>query len=196
MHSGQFTNLEQVIDAYADVPFKQLATALPDGNKYDFQFTETQRKSLIAFMNNALTDTRVKNELFPFDRPTLRSEIISSEKPVPVNNVNVTETSQGKVLLSWEDMNKSQLGHDVEIVRNDGRHFWASQSPFTDIYAEAGYTYQYQIYVRNAQREWSFPVSISITMNAKILTLTNGLLLLSFLVFLWIIRERLKTLKG
>ncbi len=71
MHNGQFTTLEQVLDFYAD-PSQQfqdnIDTFLP------VVITGTARTNLIDFIRNGLTDPRVRDGLFPFDRPVLAIE--------------------------------------------------------------------------------------------------------------------------
>jgi cytochrome c peroxidase len=178
MHTGQFSTLEQVIDAYADVPFEDMATKMPNGDKYNFQFTEYQRKALVAFLSLSLVDKRVKNEIYPFDRPTLRSEMSSSVKPSPIVNAEISVNQKGNVEISWTNFTERQPGFDLEIIRNDGRHYWATQSPFEDIYTEQGQDYIYNVITRNGARETSAPVILSIHVPS------NGLLIYFSLFFI------------
>ncbi|MDU0354069.1 hypothetical protein RS130_09080 [Paraglaciecola aquimarina] len=161
MHTGQFTSLEQVIDVYANVPFEDMATKMPNGEKYRFQFTEYQRKALIAFLSLSLTDARVKNETFPFDRPTLRGEVSDNQAPQALQNLVIGLNPKGLVSISWDKI-PANLGYDIEIVRSDGRHYWTARSPFEDIYTELGERYEYQLYRRNAQRVLSKSVTMTI----------------------------------
>lgn len=74
MHNGQFTNLGQVFGFYSRAPgsppmFPQnldplMPTPVPPN----------VAPALQDFLANALTDVRVRDELFPFDRPTLWSQ--------------------------------------------------------------------------------------------------------------------------
>ena len=152
MHTGQFSNLDQVFDAYANVPFKDMASQLPSGEKYDFQFRENQRRAIIAFLTNALTDERVKNELFPFDRPKLRSELTSQLKghteQLVFTELSAKLNSNNQVEITWQLNDETLKGYDLEIVRNDGRHFWVTQAPFIDFFSEAGQHYKYEIMLR------------------------------------------------
>ena len=152
MHTGQFSNLDQVFDAYANVPFKDMASQLPSGEKYDFQFRENQRRAIIAFLTNALTDERVKNELFPFDRPKLRSELTSQLKghteQLVFTELSAKLNSNNQVEITWQLNIETLKGYDLEIVRNDGRHFWVTQAPFIDFFSKAGQHYQYEIMLR------------------------------------------------
>lgn len=72
MHTGEFSNMNQVVAFYAGpgapgVPNRDpiLPSPLPP----------QAIPAVIDFINNALTDPRVANETFPFDRPMLRSEM-------------------------------------------------------------------------------------------------------------------------
>nr|WP_268820390.1 cytochrome c peroxidase [Paraglaciecola sp. G1-23] len=195
MHSGQFTTLEQVIDAYADVPFDDVATKMPNGDKYNFQFTEYQRKALVAFLTNSLTDERVKNESYPFDRPKLRSEHHNHSVPDPIRNGKITVNLKGLVEITWDDFSEKEVGFDLEIVRNDGRHYWASQSPFEDIFTEAGQSYEYQIFTRNAQQVKSFAARLNIQVPSNLGRSIQLIILALMLVFIFVIcwnRKRVK----
>ena len=71
-HNGNFTTLRQVVDFYNrggdfDAPNK-------DPNVRPRGFSNGQINDLIAFLSRPLTDNRVRNELPPFDRPSLYTE--------------------------------------------------------------------------------------------------------------------------
>ncbi len=79
MHTGQFTNLNQVLAFYRGpgAPGNVRDPLLP------VAFPPNVNTQVVDFMQNALTDPRVANEEFPFDRPVLRSEL-SDGRPVVV----------------------------------------------------------------------------------------------------------------
>lgn len=62
MHSGQFTDLEQVVRHY-------------EGLRFFAPLTDAERQAVLAFLGNALTDPRIVLKQAPFDRPTLHSEL-------------------------------------------------------------------------------------------------------------------------
>lgn len=77
MHNGQLTTLTDVVNFYANPqlgfpdnrdPVMPAINIPPGGARAD----------LVDFLSNALTDPRVRNEQFPFDRPLLRSEAIGA----------------------------------------------------------------------------------------------------------------------
>lgn len=71
MHTGSITDLPGVMAFYRGpgAPGNARSPLLPTA------FAPNVNNAVIDFMANALTDPRVANEEFPFDRPTLRSEM-------------------------------------------------------------------------------------------------------------------------
>jgi hypothetical protein len=75
MHNGQFTTLQQVIDFYARAP--GAAPQFPDNRDPAvgaINLPGPARAQVDDFVRNALTDPRVANQTFPFDRATLFTE--------------------------------------------------------------------------------------------------------------------------
>ena len=75
MHTGEFFTMQQVLTFYA-------APAGPGSPNIDplmpVNLPPQQRGVVDDFISNALTDPRVENETFPFDRPTLNSELAAN----------------------------------------------------------------------------------------------------------------------
>ncbi len=71
MHTGDFFNMQQVISFYA-LPAGPGSPNIDPLMPVDLPLP--QRAAIDDFITNALTDPRVANETFPFDRPTLNSE--------------------------------------------------------------------------------------------------------------------------
>jgi cytochrome c peroxidase len=73
MHNGQRTTLQEILDFYAD-PEQQhgdnVDPILPTIASHD--------DLIIDFLMNGLTDPRAAAEVFPFDRPRLASEVVTS----------------------------------------------------------------------------------------------------------------------
>lgn len=78
MHTGQFQNLQQVLGFYAagGGPNADNKEPPPVLAPLPFPGNSPQATAIIDFVSNALTDPRVRNRQFPFDRPTLASERI------------------------------------------------------------------------------------------------------------------------
>jgi len=79
MHNGRFATLEDVVEFYNrggdhDAPNIDRALIRP------LNLTPDQKAALVAFMKRPLTDVRVRDELPPFDRPSLYAD--SNRVPV------------------------------------------------------------------------------------------------------------------
>lgn len=79
MHTGGLTTLDDVFDFYAHRNGQS-----PHGENLDFRlqspiaFSPADETIVKNFLNTALTDPRVANETFPFDRPTLHTEVAAN----------------------------------------------------------------------------------------------------------------------
>ena len=79
MHTGGLETLDDVFDFYG-----HRNGQAPFGPNLDFRlfspivFSPGAEETVKHFLNTALTDPRVANETFPFDRPTLHSELAAS----------------------------------------------------------------------------------------------------------------------
>jgi cytochrome c peroxidase len=74
MHTGEFDSLAATLQAYFNSIPSPERDQIPGFGNYFFSFIGDDRANLIAFIAEGLTDARVRDETFPFDRPTLRSE--------------------------------------------------------------------------------------------------------------------------
>lgn len=74
MHSGQLRSLDEALDFYGELNGH---VQFPDGRApaLPIVIPDTDRPALLAFIREALLDPRVAAGSFPFDRPTLRSEL-------------------------------------------------------------------------------------------------------------------------
>ena len=74
MHTGQFNYLAAAIGFYLNAPALEHRDTLPNGTVYSFNMGLQSEIDIRQFLEEGLTDPRVRDEEFPFDRPTLRSE--------------------------------------------------------------------------------------------------------------------------
>lgn len=85
MHTGGLTTLDDVFDFYAH---RNGQVSFSDNLDFRLQspilFSPTDEAIVKNFLNTALTDPRIANETFPFDRPTLQSEVI--DNPLLIDN--------------------------------------------------------------------------------------------------------------
>ncbi len=92
MHVGWVTNVADSLDFYnagtnntGHTQFTQDQSGIPNSNlNIDeinvFGNDPVRRSQLIEFISTALTDSRAANETFPFDRPTLASELQATDE--------------------------------------------------------------------------------------------------------------------
>lgn len=100
MHVGWVTDVEDALDFYnAGTSNTRHRQFLDDqdgipGNPLDinalaiFPEDDTARAQFLDFLRNGLTDPRVANESYPFDRPTLASETGAAANPAAIAGIN------------------------------------------------------------------------------------------------------------
>ncbi len=74
MHTGEFTSLGSAIRFYVNTLALPERDGIPGAGLYTFNMSNVDETDLREFIATALTDPRVRDETFPFDRPVLRSE--------------------------------------------------------------------------------------------------------------------------
>jgi cytochrome c peroxidase len=78
MHTGELTNIGAAIAFYINAPALPERDGIPGAGLYTFNMSRVDETDIRAFLETALVDPRVRDEQFPFDRPTLRSERIAA----------------------------------------------------------------------------------------------------------------------
>ena len=78
MHTGEFTSLGAAIRFYINTLALPERDGIPGAGLYTFNMSGIDEADLREFITTALTDPRVRDETFPFDRPVLRSERATS----------------------------------------------------------------------------------------------------------------------
>jgi cytochrome c peroxidase len=74
MHTGEHTSLGAAIRFYITTLALPERDGIPGAGLYTFNMSNVDESDLREFIASALTDPRVRDETFPFDRPVLRSE--------------------------------------------------------------------------------------------------------------------------
>jgi cytochrome c peroxidase len=142
MHVGWVTDVADAIDFYIERgghdQFTQDQSGVPTGQPGQFtsydnirvpqtdQNGQPFRAFVIDFLQNGLTDPRVANETFPFDRPTLMSE-----QPVGNDTPEIRVTPSP---VDFSDVVEGAIGRRTIIVSNIGDGVLdgtlSTQSPF------------------------------------------------------------------
>jgi cytochrome c peroxidase len=86
MHTGEFTSLGAAIRFYINTLPLPERDGIPGAGLYTFNMSGVDESDLREFITTALTDPRVRDETFPFDRPVLRSE----RTPPPAAAINAS----------------------------------------------------------------------------------------------------------
>jgi cytochrome c peroxidase len=74
MHTGELASLQGAIRFYITTMALPERDGIPGVGLYTFNMSSIDESDLREFIATALTDPRVRDETFPFDRPVLRSE--------------------------------------------------------------------------------------------------------------------------
>lgn len=74
MHTGEFSSLGAAIGFYRTGPALPDRDDIPGAGIYAFNMGPLNEADILTFLRSALTDPRVANEEFPFDRPRLSTE--------------------------------------------------------------------------------------------------------------------------
>ena len=74
MHTGEYASLGAAIRFYINTLALPERDGIPGAGLYTFNMSGVDESDLREFIATALTDPRVRDETFPFDRPVLRSE--------------------------------------------------------------------------------------------------------------------------
>ncbi|HEX5048222.1 MAG TPA: cytochrome c peroxidase [Gammaproteobacteria bacterium] len=78
MHTGELATLGAAIAFYVTAPALPERDGIPGFGLYTFNMSRIDESDLREFLEKGLVDPRVRDEVFPFDRPLLRSERAST----------------------------------------------------------------------------------------------------------------------
>jgi cytochrome c peroxidase len=79
MHTGEFASLGAAVRFYINAMPLPERDGIPGAGLYTFNLSGIDEGDLREFLAVALTDPRVRDETFPFDRPVLRSERLAAD---------------------------------------------------------------------------------------------------------------------
>ncbi len=135
MHNGELANMGQVLFFYiVGGNFNQNV----DPIMATIFFPPFLFGDLIDFLNNALTDPRVANKQFPFDRPTLRSEVV-----LPGSNLLGTDLSgSGGITPKMTAVDPANIGNpDYRLGLRDALGGTTAYLIYSDVPAAPGTSY-------------------------------------------------------
>lgn len=162
MHTGQFTHLGAAIGFYQRGTVFPERDDIPGIGGYAFNMSSVQERDLLAFIGEALTDPRVRDETFPFDRPRLRTERGAADAGPPGAPRGLeARRVDGGVLLTWEAPADGTAVVDYVVQRGRGVKALTTIPRYLDTDADSAVA-TYRVIARDAAVNGSAAAEVSI----------------------------------
>ncbi len=164
MHTGEFQTLGAAVGFYRTGAVLAERDLIPGGGNYAFNMGNVTEADIRAFLQNSLTDPRVRDERFPFDRPMLRTERHPADAHPPIAPLKLEATGEGNSLrLNW-DAPADNIGVVDYVLERDGRVIaLLTTTSFEDADAPPGPSVTYTLRARDAALNESPPARLTIT---------------------------------
>lgn len=150
MHTGEFASLGAAIDFYRTGPALPDRDGIPGAGIYSFNMGQLTVADIRTFIATALTDPRVANEEYPFDRPTLRTERHQDDRSAPEPPAMLeAAVENGEVALQWQRARDDTGVVDYLVLRNGAVVALVTQ-PFARDAAPRSAEVEYGVIARDA----------------------------------------------
>lgn len=164
MHTGEFQTLGAAIGFYRTGAVLAERDLIPGGGNYAFNMSTVTEGDIHAFLDNALTDPRVRDERFPFDRPTLRTERHIGDAHVPLAPRDLRATAEGTALrLSWLAPADNTGVVDYVLYRDGSVIALLTDTAFLDQDPPRASSVTYTLLARDAAQNESPPARFTIS---------------------------------
>jgi cytochrome c peroxidase len=165
MHTGQFQSLGAAIGFYVTAPPFPDRDEIPGAGVYSFNMDSFSERDIRAFLAGALTDPRVANEEFPFDKPLLRTERtpFDREPPAAPREFAATSSADGSVTLRWAAPDDNSGVVDYVLRRNGTVIALTTRTRYTDTQVAADTDAIYSLVARDAAVNTSDTVSVRVS---------------------------------
>ena len=164
MHTGELPSLGAAVAFYRTGPALPDRDDIPGAGIYAFNMGSVAEADIHAFLSTALTDPRVRDERYPFDRPTLRTERHSADTTAP-STPAALDARRGaqKIELRW-NASADDTGVVDYIVQRDGRVIaLVTATEYADVEdIGAAVPITYAVFARDAARNQSTPAEIEL----------------------------------
>jgi len=118
MHNGQFSTLAQVVAFYAHAPQAPVMnTDNLDPAAAAIRFNPQQQADIVAFLTGGLTDPRVVNQQFPFDRPTLFTERVADRSTIVTGGEVAGSGGQIPTIFAPDPTMVGNIDHRIGLDR-------------------------------------------------------------------------------
>lgn len=162
MHTGQFDSLGAAIGFYRTGSPTPERDDIPGVGIYAFNMGALTDADIQTFLATALTDPRVRDETFPFDRPILRTERHLEDRSPPRLPPSLTAQAQGSRLrLQWQQPDDDTGVVDYVLFRDGAPLAYTSRIYFVDDF-DAATAARYRLIARDAAGNESPPAVLDI----------------------------------
>ncbi|HEY8519489.1 MAG TPA: cytochrome c peroxidase [Gammaproteobacteria bacterium] len=161
MHTGGFGNLGAAVSFYVSATALPERDGIPGAGIYTFNLSNIQVADIRDFLSGGLTDPRVRDERFPFDRPKLRTERHTDDRTPPSSpgRFTASRTADG-VRLAW-DAAHDDTGVVDYVLARDGRVIaYPTGTSYVDEARGGGA--RYVLVARDAARNVSAPAEAAL----------------------------------
>ena len=160
MHTGEFSRLGAAIGFYVSPTALEGRDEIPGAGAYTFSLGEIVQYDLLNFLETALTDPRVENEAFPFDRPVLRTERTNDGSKAPSAPLRFRATyDEGVLQLNWDPPRDERDLVDYVLKRDGIVIAFLTGTSYMDTDVRSGSVVTYSLTARNADTSAS-PVTV------------------------------------
>jgi cytochrome c peroxidase len=167
MHTGEFTTLGAAISFYRTGPALPDRDDIPGAGIYAFNMGPLTEADIRAFLSTALVDPRVRDEQYPFDRPTLRSERHVDDVHAPNMPAMLrADIEPAGVALAWPAADDGTGVADYVVERGEEVIGFVTVTRFFDRATLPSRTV-YRVIARDAAANESAPVEIVIDPSAR-----------------------------
>ncbi len=164
MHTGEFQTLGAAIGFYRTGAVLAERDVIPGGGNYAFNMSNVTEGDIRAFLENALTDPRVRDERFPFDRPALRTERHGADALPPVAPRNLGATAgENSLRLSWDSPADNTGVVDYVLARDGSVIALLTATSFVDADPPLASSVTYTLLARDAAQNESPPARLTIS---------------------------------
>jgi cytochrome c peroxidase len=166
MHTGEFAVLGAAVAFYRTGPALPDRDDIPGGGIYAFNMSPLTEADIRTFLASALTDPRVRDEQYPFDRPILRTErhLTDTTAPEPPTELEAAATAHG-ITLQWRPARDDTAVVDYIVERDAHIVAFVTETELVDVEAVTARSTTYRIIARDSAGNESFPASIAVNLD-------------------------------
>jgi cytochrome c peroxidase len=151
MHTGEFTALGAAIGFYRTGQPTPERDDIPGVGIYAFNMGTLTDADVDSFLSTALTDPRVRDETYPFDRPTLRSERHIDDFTPPSSPSNLRAERVGTLVqLHWQHASDNNEVVDYILQRDGEPRIFVSGTHYSEQLDGASASTRYELVARDA----------------------------------------------